>query len=199
MLQEWGCPPLSTPAELWIGKNARQGVSVFSPSGYAVQLDSDYDPVLRWALPARVEGPIPFQVLALWILRAPEHYVPNLVRILERYREFILRSPTLVLGDFNANPQFDAAHPKYRFQSITDKLRSLGLSSAYHEFTNEGFGLETRPTLYHRYQQDSPFHIDYAFLPDSWVGKIRAVEVGSFDEFRGSSDHRPMTVELDIT
>ncbi len=91
---------------------------------------------------------------------------------------------------------FDRAHPRYPFRSVSSKFEELGLCSAYHAFTGEPIGQETRPTFYFRYHRHAPFHIDYILIPQSWRPALSSVSVGTFDEFAGLSDHRPLTARF---
>lgn len=195
LLQELPCPSESSPDELWIGTNPKQGVSVISCTGAPISLAGDYDETLRYALPVEVGGERPFQLLAIWMLKDPEHYVPNLVAILEHYRPFIGRRPTVVAGDFNANPGFDKTHPGYLFGSIAAKFEELGLCSAYHTKTGDVHGQETQPTYFHQYNRQKPFHIDYLFFPLLWRS-LGPVTVGSYDDYSALSDHRPLTASF---
>lgn len=196
LLQEIARPDVTTPQELWIGTNPRQGVSVLSCTGFALRLAKDYDENLQFGLPVEVIGPHPFQLLSIWAMKGDVHYVPNLVSILEHYRSFIERAPTVVAGDFNANPGFDAVHPEFLFRTITAKLDEYGLVSAYHTITGESHGHETRPTLYHTYNEKKAFHIDYLCCPKAWMPSLGKVEVGGYADYAKLSDHRPMTVTI---
>ncbi len=196
LLQEIARPDVTTPQELWIGTNPRQGISVLSCTGVALRLAKDYNEKLHFGLPVEVLGPQPFQLLAIWAMKGDVHYVPNLVSILEHYRSFIGRAPTVVAGDFNANPGFDAVHPEFLFSTITTKLAEFGLASAYHTITGETHGRETRPTLYHTYNEKKAFHIDYLYCPKAWMSSLGKVEVGGFADYAKLSDHRPMTVTI---
>lgn len=184
-----------TPSdELWIGANPKQGVSVISCAGAPIRLATDfYDEALSYAIPVEVGGPRPFQLLAIWVLKKPVHYVPNLVAILEHYRPFIARAPTVVAGDFNANPLRDRHHPKHRFVSVSSVLEQSDLRSAYHSKTEEDHGQEKQPTYFHHYQQQQPHHFDYLYCPKSWLPSLREVTVGSFQAHAGQSDHRPVS------
>ena len=193
LLQELPCPNGSSPDELWIGTNPNQGVSVISCTGAPISLAGDYDKTLRYALPVEVGGDRPFQLLAIWMLKDPEHYVPNLVALLEHYRPFISRGPTVVAGDFNANPGFDKKHPRYLFESITATLEELGLCSAYHANSGEAHGHETKPTYFHQYNRHQPFHIDYLFFPKSWRTALSQVTVGNFEDYASLSDQLPLS------
>ena len=192
-LQEIARPATASPNELWIGTNPKQGVSVISHSGARIRLAKEYDEKLRYALPVEVDGDRPLQLLAIWAMKEPEHYVPNLVAILEHYRAFIQRGPTIVAGDFNANPAFDKVHPRFLFNTITDKFEKLGLLSAYHSKVGEAHGHESKSTLYHLHKQERPFHIDYLFYPKSWRAALSEVAVGSYEAYKGLSDHRPLS------
>jgi hypothetical protein len=190
------CPEEPSSGELWIGTNKKQGVSVISSNSAQIRIAPDYDETLRYALPVEVLGERPFNLLAIWMMKEPVHYVPNLVAILEHYTPFIERCPTVVAGDFNANPNFDAEHRRYLFSSITDRFDQLSLSSAYHSHTGESLGQETQATHYYRYHQDQPFHIDYLFFPLDWHAALTTVTVGNFDDFASLSDHRPLSAQF---
>ena len=66
----------------------------------------------------------------------------------------------------------------------------------------EAQGGETAPTIYWRdRKRDGPtYHLDYIFLPASWVEGVREMTVGSFDDWCGSglSDHVPVVVEVAV-
>ena len=116
------------------------GLSIVSCNGTPIRLAADFDNALEYALPVEVLGERSFQLLAIWMARDPVHYVPNLVAILDRYRAFLNRAPTVVLGDFNASVTFDAQHPRYLFRTIAAKLAETGHCSAYHASSGEPFG-----------------------------------------------------------
>ena len=58
------------------------------------------------------------------------------------------------------------------------------------------------PTLYWRdRKKDGPtYHIDYVFVPTQWLGSVRELAVGSFEEWCGSglSDHVPILVDVNL-
>jgi hypothetical protein len=194
LLQEIARSEGASSDEVWIGADPRQGVSVISCNGAPIRLAAEcYDEALRYALPVEVGGPRPFQLLAIWVLKEPEHYVPNLVAILEHYRAFIARAPTVVAGDFNANPCFDQAHPQYPFGAISARLEKAGLCSAYHARTGEVPGRESQATHFHQYNPGKPFHLDYLYCPQDWRAALGEVTVGSFEAHAGRSDHRPLS------
>jgi endonuclease/exonuclease/phosphatase family metal-dependent hydrolase len=75
-------------------------------------------------------------------------------------------------------------------------LSDRGVVSAYHSFFSEDDGAETRPTYYFWHRQERPFHLDYVFLPHSWIERVTNVEVGSFAQWKVASDHMPVLVDV---
>jgi hypothetical protein len=77
------------------------------------------------------------------------------------------------------------------------------LVSAYHAWTGLGHGDPTEvPTHWWRWQEANGYHIDYCFLPRSWVDALRGVHVGSYAAWGSAaprSDHAPLVVDLDLT
>jgi endonuclease/exonuclease/phosphatase family metal-dependent hydrolase len=68
--------------------------------------------------------------------------------------------PVVMMGDFNLTPLL----PKQRKTTpeVFRRLREeFGLASAYHTHLSVEHGAEPHPTHYWRWQQESPWHIDY--------------------------------------
>jgi exodeoxyribonuclease-3 len=75
-------------------------------------------------------------------------------------------------------------------------LAELGLVSAYHAFHGVEQGHETHPTYRHHFKAAQPWHIDFCFVPASWVDCLVRVEVMDGDDWSKRSDHLPLTVDL---
>ena len=80
--------------------------------------------------------------------------------------------------------------------ALIQLLDSLGLVSSYHAFFQEMQGAETRPTCYLLWKEERPYHIDYCFLPKSWMSRVQQVEVGDYESWKQYSDHRPLILTL---
>ena len=144
-------------------------------------------------------GGVKFHIMAVWTS-------PTSKRNHQDYRQlhdalhrpdvvaWIRQRPTAILGDFNTNAKNESSG----WHDLKTLLDSLGLVSAYHEFTEEEFGKESRPTHFHHKNENSTFHIDYCFLPVAWVSYITKVEVGTYNEWSKDSDHVPLIVDLDL-
>jgi hypothetical protein len=81
---------------------------------------------------------------------------------------------------------------------VVELLEQRNLLSAYHAFFSEQHGKETRPTYYFWHRESRPFHLDYAFLPRSWISSIKNVTVGGFQQWRPLSDHVPIVVDVSL-
>ena len=103
--------------------------------------------------------------------------------------------PVVAAGDFNSSPRVQGQERDS--ERFLERMRDeLGLVSAYHHFTGEAPGEETSATYYHHWKESNPFHIDYCFLPETWMDRLAGVEVGTFGGWP-QSDHRPLTVDFD--
>ena len=110
------------------------------------------------------------------------------------HANWIRERPTVILGDFNSNASFKG--PNWR--DLVDLLRPLGLTSAYHRYSNDEPGRERQPTHFHRGREERAFHLDYCFIPEEWAQHLRSVEIGSFADWHEVSDHAPVMVTLEI-
>lgn len=129
-------------------------------------------------------------ILNVWSHPDPS-YVHGVLNAIAEARNFLSGGPSIVLGDFNGNPIFDKGG--ILFSSVVDALHDLGLASAYHHVHGLTHGHEPHPTYYHQWKEEQPFHIDYCFMPPSWL-EGASVDVGTFAEWEGVSDHRPVRV-----
>ena len=194
VVQECARPPEESARVRWAGEKPRQGIAVLAGEGWSVEPIAFDAPLPRWIVPFRIHGPEPFTLVAVWSLPP---YSRSVVQGVEALAEVIAAGPTVVAGDFNSNPVFDRVRPtKFGYARIEAVLRDLGVESAYHAFHGETPGDETRPTYFHQWRREQPFHMDYCFVPRGWLPRRAGVEVGGFDAWAGQSDHRPVTVDV---
>jgi endonuclease/exonuclease/phosphatase family metal-dependent hydrolase len=153
-------------------------------------------------MPISVTGPHALFLLALWNM-PPYRDDANAVR---RYHPLLTSRPAVIAGDFNSAMMLqrrgdaplvwgDPARQK-------DPEFFLGDTpsvSAYHKFSHEAPGAETRPTHYCLYRRSNRFHYDYCFIPKSW--RLTRVRVGTFDSWVNTrlSDHVPLIVDVHPT
>lgn len=191
---------------VWIGRHATKGLAIFAFNGYRTSLSPDYWSRLDYVAPIRVEGPLAFNLLAVWAQNAGggvtrKYQLGPLRRGLSRYRDFLLEGPSVVAGDLNNNAIWDRPGWRINHMAKVKILRKLGLVSVYHERLGERQGEETTPTIYWRdRKRDGPtYHIDYIFLPRSWLPAVSDFSIGSYDEWcaTGWSDHVPLVLDVE--
>ena len=183
---------------MWLGgTTTKRGVGVLSYTGAAIHKARRIGDPIDFFVPLEVSADgVEFQVVAVWTAattdRATRYRQAD--EGLDRYADWIRRRGTVVMGDFNNNASY--APGKKAWRELEDRLRPLGLVSAYHERFKEGFGAESRPTHYTHRTRERPFHLDYCFVPASWASRIEKVTVGKYDEWSDVSDHMPVIVDV---
>jgi hypothetical protein len=198
IIQECARPLHESDACLWFGDNPLLGIAVTAVAPYRLRRLPPLDDVPKFVVPIAVSGPVEFTMLAVWSKdKQLFRYVRAVVKAVEMYRGLIETSPTLLIGDLNSNAIWDKGHPRdLNHSSLVKNLAALGMASAYHAFHNEQQGAETRPTFYLQKNEQRPYHIDYCFVPEVWLQRVRRVDVGKFDYWKAFSDHCPMLVEI---
>jgi exonuclease III len=183
---------------LWVGVNRNRGLGVFAKPGVklaAVDLDA-VD--LQTFLPCRINDQI--LLLAVWTRQADSptfRYIGQLWKYLQRHREALRGSSTVILGDFNSNACWDKRHPTCNHTYVVEVLASIGLESLYHHTRGEAQASEKVPTFYLHRKLDRDYHIDYAFVPERWL-KASSLEVGNPTTWLAHSDHMPLRIELPV-
>jgi hypothetical protein len=194
------CPriPEKPGATVWVGAKPTKGLAVFATGPWQVHRVRAPRGLPRYALPLRVSGPESFLLLAIWAQAHPTlPYVRGMHRAVRACRPLMNAQPTVLLGDFNSNTIWDAEHPTERSHTaLVRYLEGMGLVSAYHSRYAEEQGRETRPTFFLYRHEQRPYHIDYCFLPTTWLGRIRDVTVGGHEVWATKSDHMPLTVDV---
>jgi hypothetical protein len=198
VIQECAMPPTQSDRCLWFGDNPHRGIAVRSSDAYTLRALPEAPNTPRYAFPVEAVGPEPCKLLVVWSKGGQEYdYVRGVVKAVQAYRALFESSPTVLIGDLNSNATFNHRHPADLNHSFLVRLLSeLGLVSSYHHFFGEAQGSETRPTFYLLWNKERPYHIDYCFVPTSWAARIQRVEVGSYDEWKEHSDHRPLLVDI---
>jgi hypothetical protein len=194
------CPRIQEQpgASVWVGAKPAKGLAVFAAVPWQVRRVRAPRGLPRYAVPMQVTGPESFLLLAIWAMPHPAvPYVRGMHRAVRACRRLMEAQPTVLLGDFNSNTIWDAEHPAERSHSaLVRYLERMGLVSAYHSRYAEAQGRETRPTFFLYRHRQRPYHIDYCFLPATWLGRVRDVTVGEHGAWASKSDHMPLTVDV---
>ena len=135
----------------------------------------------------------PLFLLACWptVRGTNKSYPQLLLEALKEYNFYITFYDSLVVGDFNCFiGQKGVKKSTGTFEDCIYEFENHGMRSMYHEQTGECFGKESTATFYWRYNEESPFFLDYAFsnlTPQSF-------EIGEWE--KEISDHRPLIITL---
>jgi len=197
----------------WIGRRAHKGLLVLGFGDYSVKMMSKaWDQRLEWVLPINVAGPAKFTLFGIWSqnnsgepdgIRYPsEVYRYPCGHVLEAYENQLSKGDCVLLGDFNHHPQWDKGSPQKDFGPLVDRYTDAGLVSAWHTHTGNPMGHPDEPASHWwRWSEQTPFHLDYCFLPASWISRIRNVQFGGYADFGAEgprSDHAPIVIDLAI-
>ena len=186
---------------VWIGRNPHKGLAVFAFNGYGVRSRTATIPISATSRRSMSRGRHPS-------LCSPpgkpgglrKYRLGPLRRALICYRALLTATPAIVAGDLTHNVIWDKPGWRGNHATSVRLMHELGLVSAYHAVRGEPHGQETTPTIYWRDRtRDGPtYHIDYVFLPQPWVGRIAALDIGAFEPWCGAglSDHVPVVVEV---
>ena len=200
ILQECGQPEAEHAVCGWNGPRPAQGVAILTTGRFQLAHSSAPLKAGTYGISGEVSGPVDLRVMGIWAHRSRTpaiSYVQSVLGTLGLHDD-LLQQPVVIAGDFNSNAIWNGTRKRINHATLVARLAEMGLVSAYHEFFGESHGSESRPTHYFLRDEGRPFHIDYCFVPREWIGAIRAVEVGSYLDWRDQSDHMPLIVELDL-
>jgi len=200
--------PVTPSRFVWTGGRSFKGLAVIAFPPYRLRLHPLHEPALPHIMPVEVRGAgLHFNLIAVWAQNISGGFRTKAEpgpfnRAMDRYGAFVSQRPTLIGGDFNNHEFWDRPGHAINFAENLDRIRRLGLDSAYHRATGEPVGAETIPTHYWRDRKiDGPtYHIDYLFYPQAWHRHFRHFGVGDFAGFCGPglSDHAPLVADFDL-
>ena len=191
-------PATESESALWVGVQPNRGLLVVASPAWRLRPIAMRG-LAKFFVPIEVSGPEKFLLLAIWAQQNTRRtrYVLGVMRAIKRCATMIQSQPTVLLGDFNSNTFWDGNYPSNaNHTALVERLHKLGCVSAYHHFYGEEHGSESRPTYFQYNHRDKPYHLDYCFVPRAWAPRIRRIVVGTHDQWRRWSDHRPVVVDL---
>lgn len=196
---------VATPtAQLWFGDSGKngtsyKGVGIFSYTNLKLKVAKGYDPAIRHCVPIRVSGPVSFNLVAVWAMNHKDRklsYVGQVHLALHAYARFIRRKETVLIGDFNSNSIWDGERSNGSHGGVVQHLAKRHIHSVYHTHFGEAHGAESRSTFFLQRNRAKPYHLDYCFVPQSWLPRLQSLSVGSYADWITRSDHCPLFVEF---
>lgn len=193
------CPDFTFTDALWWERSRHKGLGVFSFGDLRLTRSPHFDPRFEVFLPIEVTGRSRFNLLAVWALNFRVTSGVTMLDALRFYRRFLASADAVVAGDFNNSVFWDRPGKSTNFSGIAAALAELGLLSAYHAATGESFAQERHSTLWFLKRPNQGYHIDYCFLPRSWLSTPVSVWVGQARQWLTHSDHAPLVVSAGAT
>ncbi|MEP7264771.1 MAG: endonuclease/exonuclease/phosphatase family protein [Bacteroidota bacterium] len=186
----------------WYGLNPNKGVGVFSYNDFRFKLHKKHNPDFRYILPLVVtKGIIDFTLFAVWANNPADKdgaYVTQVWKAIHYYNRIISDKKTILIGDFNSNTIWDRPRREGNHSTVVEKLGKKKIYSTYHQFHSQVQGKEKHPTQFMYRHQDKPYHLDYCFASSDFMDKLKDVQIGSYDDWKNYSDHKPLSVTFDF-
>lgn len=187
---------------LWHGDNVNKGLGVFSYNNYKFRLLKNHNKDFKNILPISVTGPdTNFMLFAVWANHPADKdgpYVTQVWKAIHHYDKLIKRKNTILAGDFNSNSIWDRPRRIGNHTDVVTHLAKKKISSTYHTFHNQLHGKEAHPTQFMYRHGDKPYHLDYCFVSSDLIAKMVNVEVGTYEDWKLYSDHKPLIVTFDM-
>ena len=146
----------------WMGNYDFKGLGVIWKSGMKAEVLQWYNPNHQYFLPVIIENKL---IMAAWPTRtddnAPKDYPQIAMEALQEYAPYLKKFPAVISGDMNCYKGQAGETKQYSIEAIFSFLESMGYVSAYHKKTGELLGKESKTTYYHRFNENSPFFLDY--------------------------------------
>lgn len=184
----------------WFGDNKNKGMGVIAKHPWRIVSAEKLE--AKWATLIKIEGPLPFHLVAIWAcaVKVGSSYVGQVHLALDVLEQRSLKGSLIIAGDFNSNVIWDSKRKRNHTLAV-ERMKHLGCFSAYHKFSCEEQGSENGKTLFmHRSALASKhYHIDYAFLSADLLAKLQNVTIGTYADWSGKgghSDHAPLVVTI---
>jgi hypothetical protein len=179
----------------WIGNNQHKGLGLFVFSN-SIKTGPVETRGGKFSMRIDLNIGEEISLIAMWT-QGPG-YVEEAHATVEAYKELFKEKSVIFAGDLNSNKIWDSSRT-LNHSALVKRLREeFSLHSVYHHHFAEEQGKESRPTLCFTYNEKKPYHIDYIFIPEKWLSKIKAVELGEFRNWKHLSDHCPLIVDIDL-
>ncbi len=149
----------------WMGNFDFKGLGVIWKSELNAKVPQWFNPNHQYMLPVIIEEIL---IMAAWPTKtdsnAPKNYPQIAMEALQEYAPYLKNYSTIISGDMNCYKGQAGENKQFSIKAIFDFLGSMRYYSAYHLKTSETLGNETTSTYYHRFNDNSPFFLDYTFL-----------------------------------
>ncbi|MBK8390676.1 MAG: endonuclease/exonuclease/phosphatase family protein [Saprospiraceae bacterium] len=183
----------------WHGNNPNKGIAVLAFNGLQVKLIKNHNLEFEYILPLKVcFGNIKFNLFNIWAMphltSNAQSYVGQIWNALPHY-EKLLKSPSILIGDFNSNAIWDKSRRMGNHSHVVSKLFEYKIQSLYHDLYLMEHGKEANPTFYLYKNINKPYHMDYCFASKKLLNPNTSLEIGGYEIWSKLSDHMPLIID----
>ena len=174
------------PTYTWYGERVNKGLAIFVKDNVTMKENDWPFYCLRHFISVKINDT--FDLVGVWASSPyiEEYYIYQAINI-NKYSE-----NTILIGDFNSNAIWDKMHSKRNHSEVVKQLYNKNILSAYHYFSKEKEGEETKPTFYLYRHMDKPYHIDYCFGNPRKFKSFTILD----NTWLQYSDHLPILLEI---
>ena len=181
---------------IWTGKNKNKGLGIFAKENIKIKNNNWPDDELKYFISCSINEN--FNLLGAWCHSANS---PNFRYIGQFWKYLQINKNKMqnivIAGDFNSNTIWDEWDRWWNHSDVVRELAEIGIKSVYHELNQLEHGKEILPTLYHRKNKDTSYHIDYVFVSDEIMKKVISFQIENFENWIDVSDHVPIIIEIE--
>jgi exodeoxyribonuclease-3 len=192
---------LNATSCFWYGKNKNKGIAVFSFGKYELSIMDNHNESIEIVIPIAVtRDNLSFTLLAVWAQQTNDYdyrHIGQVWTAIFHYKEILSNDKVIIAGDFNSNVIWDKNHRLASHSMAVEALSNLQIYSSYHNHFALLQGKEIHPTFYLYRHENKPYHIDYCFISDYFIKRLRSVTVGCYEDWKQYSDHSPLIVDFD--
>ena len=194
-------PSLKKPNDfIWFGKNQHKGLGIFCYSDYKIKVEEWHNPDFRMIVPINFKNEKEeFTLFAIWANNPEDknsQYVGQIWKAINYYKDHIVATETIFVGDFNSNKIWDKKRRIGNHTDVVNFLEERLVLSLYHNYFMQEQGLEAHPTFFMHRNINKPYHIDYCFASKIFKKKLKSVEIGNYKDWIGYSDHMPLIIDF---
>lgn len=212
----------------WIGRVSESfsiGLGVFTFGDYRLDVLDCFDPEIQWIVPYKITADRTELILiAVWTIRRDAvleqrgfketdwigHqeeicYVERTWKALQRYDYLLAEENVLIMGDFNSTGKKLSTRQSVKIDDlridhakIVEFLGIRDIRSVYHVESSQMHGNENQATYYHYGKQNQSYHIDFCFVSDAMMKKLKDFKIGAYESWKKFSDHMPIIAEFEM-
>lgn len=187
---------------IWIGDKQHKGLGIFTFGDFKLKRIDNHNSDIKFVLPVLVYNSIhEFTLVGIWANNpqdAQGQYVEQVWKTVNYYEDLIGNTNTILAGDLNSNSIWDRPRKIGNHSHVAEALEKKHIFSVYHKYLDQKHGEEKDPTFFLQRKISKPYHIDYCFVSDDLMEKLKSFEIGILERWITLSDHLPLMITFEL-